>query len=555
MRWLPAVLLSALLGCDDGATPSSGGMPDAAVDQAAVDAARDMAPEVAVDGAAAVAVVAAAGPDQAVDVGAQVLLDGSASQGAHSFQWDFGDGRRQEAPGAEPAVTVRYVAPGRYRAVLTVYSADGRRRTDGALITVTHPPRHTPQHSATLAAVDAHRVVALSTDGATLTVVDTETLTATRRATGPQPRRLAVRDGRWVGVTRPDDDLVEIHDLDGGAVEERPMGPGAAPFGIVALGDDFAVTLQGPGVVAVGQHRWPVGPDLRGIAALPDGRLAVTRWRSTPAQGELWALDPASGATTPWALAFDPQLASDTEIGGVPTWLDQVVVSPAGTEAAVPALQANVGQGLFLNGERLDFDLALRAVVAFIDPVTGAERFEQRKQFDGRGFASAAAYSPRGDYLYVATRGSRTVERLDRLTGTASGTLLDVGFAPEGLLVHGGRLWVEASLSRALVVYDLDAFDTGADPVARVPLVDAEPLEPALRRGKVLFNDSADPRLSRDGYIACAHCHLDGDGDNLVWDFTDRGEGLRNTLSLLGRAGTGHGPLHWSANFDEVQDF
>ena len=53
MRWLPAVLLSALLGCDDGATPSSGGMPDAAVDQAAVDAARDMAPEVAVDGAAA----------------------------------------------------------------------------------------------------------------------------------------------------------------------------------------------------------------------------------------------------------------------------------------------------------------------------------------------------------------------------------------------------------------------------------------------------------------------------------------------------------------------
>ena len=38
-------------------------------------------------------------------------------------------------------------------------------------------------------------------------------------------------------------------------------------------------------------------------------------------------------------------------------------------------------------------------------------------------------------------------------------------------------------------------------------------------------------------------------------DFTDRGEGLRNTTSLLGRGGTAMGPLHWTANFDEVQDF
>jgi hypothetical protein len=33
------------------------------------------------------------------------------------------------------------------------------------------------------------------------------------------------------------------------------------------------------------------------------------------------------------------------------------------------------------------------------------------------------------------------------------------------------------------------------------------------------------------------------------------GEGLRNTITLNGRAGMGQGFLHWSANFDEVQDF
>ena len=39
-----------------------------------------------------------------------------------------------------------------------------------------------------------------------------------------------------------------------------------------------------------------------------------------------------------------------------------------------------------------------------------------------------------------------------------------------------------------------------------------------------------------------------------MWDFTGRGEGLRNTVTLHGRGGTAHGNVHWSANFDEIQD-
>ena len=54
---------------------------------------------------------------------------------------------------------------------------------------------------------------------------------------------------------------------------------------------------------------------------------------------------------------------------------------------------------------------------------------------------------------------------------------------------------------------------------------------------------------------SCAACHPDGASDGRVWDFTHKGEGLRRTISLLGRSGMGHGPLHWSGNFDEVQDF
>ena len=48
--------------------------------------------------------------------------------------------------------------------------------------------------------------------------------------------------------------------------------------------------------------------------------------------------------------------------------------------------------------------------------------------------------------------------------------------------------------------------------------------------------------------------HNEGGGDGRVWDFTNFGEGLRNTINLFGR-NADHGNLHWTANFDEVQDF
>ena len=88
-----------------------------------------------------------------------------------------------------------------------------------------------------------------------------------------------------------------------------------------------------------------------------------------------------------------------------------------------------------------------------------------------------------------------------------------------------------------------------------IATVRAERLAPAVLRGKQLCHDAADLRMARDRYLGCAVCHMDGGGDGRVWDFAHRGEGLRHTPSLLGRGGLLQGPLHWSANFDEVQDF
>ncbi|MEP6652280.1 MAG: cytochrome c peroxidase, partial [Myxococcales bacterium] len=92
-------------------------------------------------------------------------------------------------------------------------------------------------------------------------------------------------------------------------------------------------------------------------------------------------------------------------------------------------------------------------------------------------------------------------------------------------------------------------------PMTRIRTIDAEPLADDVLLGKKIFFNAADTRMGHAGYMSCVSCHFGGFSDGRVWDFTDRGEGLRNTKSLLGSRGTAEGRVHWSGNFDEIQDF
>ena len=532
--------------------------------------------------AAPAALAANAGADVYAIVGEPVALDGSASTGAAQFLWDFGNGERWDAPRGDARATVTYAAPGRYQAVITAIDAAGARRTDAVVVSVTWPLTWTPRHAATIVALpplpgNPPRFAAVSTDTDELVVL--EPLRVLWRApTCDEPRTVTPWHGD-VAVVCGRGDAVELIALDGAVPARRVALPrGAGAHGAAWIGDDLWVALGGtgelaritpaaePGGTPVVAGRWRALPDARGAAAWPDGRIAVTRWRSPDDGATIALVDPAGPpeAAPPLVrLAVDPQAGSDTELGGVPSYLDQVLVSPTGREAALPSLQANLLEGTFRSPRPLTFETTLRAVVSWIaiepsaalDP---AEDFDRRKQFDDRGLAAGGVFSSHGDYLFVAMPGNRTVERLDVLGGGAqSGTLLEVGFAPDGVALSADdrTLAVLAPLSREIVVYDVTSFDTLPQPFARVRLVTAEPLPAAELRGKQLFHDAADERLAKDGYIACAHCHLDGLSDNRTWDFTDRGEGLRNTIALGGRRGTGDGPVHWSANFDEIQDF
>lgn len=551
---------------DSGSTESA----DTETDESDTDTATDTSAELDAE----------AGPDQYAIVEEAVALDGSASTGAALYHWDFGDGTDSGEPSPDPTAEHVYATPGRYYPVLTVFDEMDGSLADNLTVSVTLEPTHQPRATSTVVTeIGGERVAVVSHDASELTVIervapgeDAQFEVVDQSPTCAGPRTLSAHEGGGL-IACPEVDHVQRFTWDDGPGVGWDLPWGSRPTAALMVDDLVVVALAGRGALAIQSILDPSPnfsfidgfPDARGLALWPDGRVAVSRWRSPDDRGEITLVDLDTLETELLPLAYDPTPASDTEIGGVPSYLDAILVSPTADHVAVPSLQANILHGEYLNGETLTFEFTIRAIVSFLDlePADGqgliaaSEDFDRRKQFDNRGFASAGVHSSRGDYLFVAMRGSRAVERFDTLTSSIAGTLLDVGYAPHGLALSPDdrHLYVHAEFSRELRVYDVSNFDVLPQPIVALATVSAEPLDPEVYRGQQLFNDSFDPRLAKHGYIACAHCHLDGEADRRTWDFTDRGEGLRNTISLLGRGGIAHGPIHWSANFDEVQDF
>lgn len=510
-------------------------------------------------------------------LGEEVCFEVAHTGGASApVAWNFGDGGSTPAEeGASRACHV-YQKPGR-RLVAATVQAEGRKLSASrGLIVVPRPANPRPTASSTIlydAARDRVWVVNPDSGSVAILAADPPALVA-EIPLCKSPRTLA-QDGETIAVACGGDGTLRLLDADDGVQRASVLlGPGSGPFGVAAdpRGGAFFVTLFGAGEVAAVQSaaasvlaRLPVGPDPRGIAAIGDGSLVVTHWRASEAGARVTVVDarnPAAlGPGKTLLLPPDIGLDSDTNNSGVPSFLEQAVPSPDGGRALLPSLKANVVTGAFRTGEPLTFETTARAILselALAGPgAAPVERAGGRYAFDDLDYASAAAFSPEGSLVYVAIQGAERVEVRDAFSFDVAGSIDDVGHAPQGLVPSpdGKRLWVQAFLSRTVRVYDVGDLSLPPAPLAEITTVGEEPLAPEVLRGKQIFYMSRDPRMSRTSYLSCASCHLDGEGDNLTWDFTDRGEGLRNTTPLAGRAGAAHGPLHWSANFDEVQDF
>ena len=237
-----------------------------------------------------------------------------------------------------------------------------------------------------------------------------------------------------------------------------------------------------------------------------------------------------------------------------------MAISPDGTQAYVPSKQDNLQRGVLRDGSGLNFQNTVRAISSRIVMGSQAEDLASRIDHDNASVASAAAFDPLGVYLFVALETSREVAVLDAHNRNQL-MRIDVGRAPQGLLVSPDRktLYVMNFMDRTVGAFDLTPLLqqglASVTPLATVAAVGSEKLSATVLKGKQFFYDARDTRLARDRYMSCAACHNDGGQDGRVWDLSGAGEGLRNTIALRGRGGMGQGFLHWSNNFDEVQDF
>jgi hypothetical protein len=506
--------------------------------------------------------------------------------GAVSYAWSFGDCVSDCSPPVTPDTQPAhvYASVGHYSVGVVATDESGARKGSSAIVTVhgeltPAAPRHS---SNILYDPTLKRVWNVNQDNDTVTVSDAAGLAGLFQVgVGEQPRMLALASDGSVWVTNQRSDEIVVLAPDSGAELGRiPLPYASQPHAIAfspATGLAYVTLFARGSVIEIDPasrsitNEVALGPTPAGIAISHDSRLFITRFLSPEDHGEIWELE-----SQPLRLVRTIELVADAgqddgnpdtvedpdseSAGrGVPNYVFQMVISPDGTQGWALAKKDNTARGPQRDGRSMTSDTFARSIVCVIDLETSRERLDRRVDADNRSLPVAVVFSALGDYGYVLFQGNDFVAVYDAYQSSQHiGGVRDAGAAPDGLvLLPDQRLFINGYLSRDLIVYDLSrSIERGdhqlAEPVATLTAAD-EALDAEVIAGKRIFYNAADTRMNDHGYMSCAVCHYGGLHDGRVWDFTDRGEGLRNTKSLLGNPGTGR--LHWSANFDEIQDF
>lgn len=473
-----------------------------------------------------------------------IFFDAKESTGVE-FLWDFGDDNQ----GNGEYVEHTYTSPGIYPVVLTVIGSNGLQKSTTQKVTAHNPLLSSaPQTSSSIGIHDG-AIWSLFPEAGTLHKIDLTTQEQHHFGICTQPAQL-IASFDFVAVTCLDS-IAVLH-VPTNEIQTMALPIGSRPFGITGESNNWWVTLAGTGEIAHWNgEEWSytsIGTDPRALTQ-HEQHLYTPRWRSGDQGGEIYHLSP--DGVESHILEIDTAGDSDNTTGGIPNLLSSATLSPDGTQFAVPMLHANILRGTYRSNEALKHDNTVRAMLATLSSDLH-ETPETRKHFDEKGRSIAAAFSPLGDRIYVVHPGVQNTSVLNAYTGQFLGTIHNTGVGSQGIAVSEDIVAIHSPLTREIKVYQNQSpYDILWSQSFNID----DPLPPQILLGKQLFNDASDPRIAKAGYISCAHCHPGADQDGQTWDFTHRGEGLRNTTSLVARGGTDMGRLHWSGNFDEIQDF
>jgi YVTN family beta-propeller protein len=496
--------------------------------------------------------------------------------GAVTYDWQFSEADDFQRGSAQMSHT--YTAPGLYSVQVIATDATGDSASVFFRHLVHYPLTARRPTSSTSIVYDGtrNRIYSVNQDNDTVTAIDPDNLTKIGEvAVYRKPESLALTPSGKLWVVHQDDYAVAVIDPDKLVIERGFRLPYASqPVGVAVspTGDAAYITLMAVGKLlkldpASGKvlGELDVGPKPRGIAVSHDGKdVYVTRFVSPDNGGEVVKVDAAAmKVATRILLKLDTDTVDgDQKARGVPNFLFSIALTPDGRQAWIPGKKDNILRGKLRDGQDITHDTIVRPLTAVVDLATAQEIYENRIDLDNRSMPMHVELSPYGNFAILTLGFSNRIEVRDvnRPTQVFS-AIADVGTFPRAsVLAPNGRLFVQGSLSRDVLVYDMTAllnqFDGSTPPaVARIPAVANEALPAQILAGKKIFHDASDIRMDDEGYISCGSCHFEGIDDGRVYDFSIRGEGLRNTIALLGRAGTKQGRLNWTATLDEVQDF
>jgi len=472
-----------------------------------------------------------------------------------------------------------YNGTGRFTAKVQVRDTDNNRVVASEQMIVISPPAVTgATNSSSIIVASDGRVWVVNPDANTVTVIDNGSKFA-EYSVGQDPRNLAEDGTGRIWVTCRDSDELYVLNSDGTVDTIIEFGYGAQPHGVVAnpAGDYMYVSHYGTGnLVQIATSDFSsvfenVGPTPYAIAVNGSGdKVYVTRFISGKHNGEVYRLDVSAGNMNQRGtidVDYDSGPDGGDLASGVPNYLAGITISPDGQYALVASKQDNVLRGELYGLDDLTFETTVRSIISVIDLGSNNHLTDARRDFDNSDSPTAVAFSPDGDVLLTTLQGNNQVAGIDALSIGADVTLSPValrastGLAPQGIAVDAAnnKVYTMDFMSRTVTIFDAADMFTGTafsvTPEATIDTVSNELLASNVLQGKKIFYNANDVRMSADSYISCATCHIDGGSDNRVWDFTGRGEGLRRTPSLRGRGGVNHGNVHWSGNFDEIQDF
>lgn len=486
------------------------------------------------------------------------------------FQFEYGDGTDSGPFSKDLNYQHTYTTVGNYVVTLNVKFLNLNKTvlvTDE--IEVINPLSAKPSiNSSKIVYDDSNQLVwNVNPDNNSVSAINTSTNSlAFEIPVGEQPYSLAVSTNAEIWVVNKKSGTISIVDATNGAVLDTiSLDYASAPSGIVIdIGNRVAyVSLEATKEVI------KIDVSSRNIV----GSLKVSNWPRNMAfdasREKLWVahfISPDDAGkltvinTTDFSLSKEVDILpstdeQETEISGrgLPNYLGAMTISPDGNQLFVPSKKDNIYRGGFVDGNPLTFETTVRSMGVTIDLSSDTEIRTNRIDFNNSDFVTAAVYSNNGNMLYTSTNGTNTIWIVDPHNVEDRTQINSGGLAPDGMAVSsdGEKLFIHNFMSRDVTIINTKTLEQ----LAIVNTVRNEKLSDQVLLGKKIFYDSNDTRLAQDGYMSCATCHLDGGHDGRTWDFTNLGEGLRNTIDLKGKGRKGHGQLHWTSNFDEPQDF